>query len=172
VGAMTTIGSPPYPTSASFSLSHGRIAGPFSMVRTREICRGAVGRGSCYSSVLRLGHTIRGGAPTAVQAAVAKATKHDWPMNIAVTDLGGNLVGFLRMDGALLASIAVSEHKARPGVKFRRPTKVLEDAIQKSDYKICPVGRRRNCHPGAAFHSSKTARLSARSVFWWHWLTG
>ena len=56
-------------------------------------------------------------------------------MNIAVTDSGGNLVAFLRMDGALLASIAVSEHKARAAVKFRRPTKVLEDAVQKSDYK-------------------------------------
>src|SRR5215469_7465941 len=58
------------------------------------------------------------------QAAVAEAAKHDWPMNIAVTDSGGNLVAFLRMDGALLASIAVSEHKARAAVKFRRPTKV------------------------------------------------
>jgi len=74
-------------------------------------------------------------AQAAVQAAVAEATKHDWPMNIAVTDSGGNLVAFLRMDGALLASIAVSEHKARAAVKFRRPTKVLEDAVQKSDYK-------------------------------------
>jgi uncharacterized protein GlcG (DUF336 family) len=74
-------------------------------------------------------------AETLIQAAVADATKHDWPLNIAVVDSGGNLVAFLRMDGALLASIAVSQHKARTAVKFRRPTRALEDAVQKSDYK-------------------------------------
>jgi uncharacterized protein GlcG (DUF336 family) len=75
-------------------------------------------------------------AQAAVQAAMAEATKHDWPMNIAVVDSGANLVAFLRMDGALLASIAVAEHKARTAAKFRRPTKALEDAVQKSDYKF------------------------------------
>jgi glc operon protein GlcG len=74
-------------------------------------------------------------AQGAVQAAMAEATKHDWPMNIAVVDSGANLVAFLRMDGALLASIAVAEHKARAAAKFRRPTKAFEDAVQKSDYK-------------------------------------
>ena len=70
-----------------------------------------------------------------IQAAMAEAAKHDWPLNIAVVDSGGNLVALLRMDGALLASIAVSQHKARTAVKFRRPTRALEDAVQKSDYK-------------------------------------
>jgi len=75
-------------------------------------------------------------AQAAIQAATAEATKHDWPINIAVYDSGANLVAFLRMDGALLASIAVAEHKARAAVKFRRPTKAFEDAVQKSDYKF------------------------------------
>ena len=70
-----------------------------------------------------------------IQAAMAEAAKHDWPLNIAVVDSGGNLVALLRMDGALLASIAVSQHKARTAVKFRRPTRALEDAVQKLDYK-------------------------------------
>ena len=56
-------------------------------------------------------------------------------MNIAVVDSGANLVAFLRMDGAQLASIAISEHKARTAAKFRRPTKVFEKAIQESDMK-------------------------------------
>jgi glc operon protein GlcG len=30
----------------------------------------------------------------------------------------------------------VAEHKARAAVKFRRPTKAFEDAVQKSDYKF------------------------------------
>ena len=73
-------------------------------------------------------------AQAAVQAAVAEASKRGWPINIAVVDSGANLVTFARMDGAQLASIAISEHKARAAVKFRRPTRVFEDAVQKSGF--------------------------------------
>jgi glc operon protein GlcG len=73
-------------------------------------------------------------AQVAVQAAVAEASKHGWQINIAVVDSGANLVTFVRMDGAQLASIAISEHKARVAVKFRRPTKAFEDAVQKSGF--------------------------------------
>jgi glc operon protein GlcG len=69
-------------------------------------------------------------AQAAVQAAVAEANKRGWPMDIAVVDSGANLVTFVRMDGAQLGSIAVSEHKARAAAKFRRPTKAFEDAMQ------------------------------------------
>jgi uncharacterized protein GlcG (DUF336 family) len=71
-------------------------------------------------------------AQAAIQAAEAEATRRGWPLNIAVVDSGANLVAFVRMDGAMLASIAISEHKARTAVKFRRPTKAFEEAIQKS----------------------------------------
>jgi glc operon protein GlcG len=74
-------------------------------------------------------------AQSLIQTAVAEATKRGWAMNIAVVDSGANLVAFLRMDGALLASIAIAEHKARAAVKYRRPTKAFEDAVQKSDLK-------------------------------------
>jgi glc operon protein GlcG len=74
-------------------------------------------------------------AQAVAQAAVAEATKRGWQLNVAVVDSGANLVTFLRMDGAQLASIAVSEHKARTAAKFRRPTKAFEDAIQKADSK-------------------------------------
>jgi uncharacterized protein GlcG (DUF336 family) len=70
-------------------------------------------------------------AQVAVQAAFAEAGKRGWALNIAVVDSGGNLVTFLRMDGAQLASITISEHKARTAVKFRRPTKAFEEAVQK-----------------------------------------
>src|ERR1700690_507680 len=69
-------------------------------------------------------------AESAIAAAVAEAKKHHWKMNIAVVDSGANLVAFQRMDGAQLASIAVSEHKARTAASFRRETKIFEDAIQ------------------------------------------
>jgi uncharacterized protein GlcG (DUF336 family) len=74
-------------------------------------------------------------AQSLIQAAAAEATRRGWPMNIAVVDSGANLVAFLRMDGAQLASIPIAEHKARAAAKFRRPTKAYEDAVQKSDYK-------------------------------------
>jgi glc operon protein GlcG len=74
-------------------------------------------------------------AQAVAQAAVAEAAKHGWQLNVAVVDSGANLVAFLRMDGAQLASIAISQHKARTAVEFRRPTKAFEDAIQKADYK-------------------------------------
>jgi glc operon protein GlcG len=68
-------------------------------------------------------------AQAVIQAAVDEAKKRNWKMNVAVADSGGNLVAFQRMDGAMLASIQIAEHKARAAVTFRRPTKVFEDGI-------------------------------------------
>jgi len=69
-------------------------------------------------------------AQAVIQAAVAEARKRNWKMNVAVADSGGNLVAFQRMDGAMLASIQIAEHKARAAVTFRRATKVFEDGVQ------------------------------------------
>ncbi len=69
-------------------------------------------------------------AQTIIRSAVAEAEVRKWKMNIAVVDSGGNLVAFQRMDGAMLASIAIAEHKARAAATFRRETKVFEDGIQ------------------------------------------
>ena len=69
-------------------------------------------------------------AQAVIQAAVAEAKKRNWKMNVAVADSGGNLVAFQRMDGAMLASIQIAEHKARAAATFRRPTKVFEDGVQ------------------------------------------
>jgi uncharacterized protein GlcG (DUF336 family) len=69
-------------------------------------------------------------AQAVIHAAVAEARKRDWKMNVAVADSGGNLVAFQRMDGAMLASIPIAQHKARAAVAFRRPTKVFEDGVQ------------------------------------------
>jgi len=68
-------------------------------------------------------------AQAVIQAAVAEARKRNWKMNVAVAGSGGNLVAFQRMDGAMLASIQIAEHKARAAVTFRRPTKVFEDGV-------------------------------------------
>ena len=73
-------------------------------------------------------------AKAVIAAAEVEAMKHNWKLNIAVVDSGGNLVAFERMDGAQLASIAISEHKARFAVTYRRESKVFENAIQLSNF--------------------------------------
>ena len=70
-------------------------------------------------------------AQAAIHAALAEASRRNWKMNVAVTDSGGNLVAFQRMDGAMLASIQIAEHKARAAATFRRPTKIFEDGVQR-----------------------------------------
>ena len=73
-------------------------------------------------------------ATTVIAMTVAEAKKHDWKLNVAVVDSGGNLVAFQRMDGAQLASIQIAEHKARVAANFRRETKVFENGIQQSNF--------------------------------------
>jgi glc operon protein GlcG len=73
-------------------------------------------------------------AQAAVQAAVAEANKRGWALNITVVDPNGDLVYFARMDGAQLASIAISQHKARTAARYRRPTHALEDGVQKAGF--------------------------------------
>ena len=73
-------------------------------------------------------------AQTVIQAAVNEAVKRGWPENFAVVDSGANLVAFVRMDGSMLASIPIAQHKARTAVLFRRPTRAFEDAVQRSGY--------------------------------------
>ena len=69
-------------------------------------------------------------AEAVIHAAVAEAERRKWPMNVAVVDSGGHLVAFQRMDGAMLASIQIAEHKARAAATFRRETKQFEDGVQ------------------------------------------
>ena len=69
-------------------------------------------------------------AQAAIAAATAEAKKRDWKLIVTVVDSGGNLVAFQRMDGAQLASIPISEHKARAAATFRRETKAFENGIQ------------------------------------------
>ena len=69
-------------------------------------------------------------ARTVIAAGVAEAKKRNWALIFTVMDSGGNLVAFERMDGAMLASIPISQKKALASVQLRRETKVAEAAIQ------------------------------------------
>jgi glc operon protein GlcG len=69
-----------------------------------------------------------------LEVAVAESQKRTWKEVCAVVDSGGNLVSFKRMDGAMLASIDNSIHKARAAVKYRRETKAFEANVQSGNY--------------------------------------
>ncbi|MDX1980075.1 MAG: heme-binding protein [Bryobacteraceae bacterium] len=63
-------------------------------------------------------------------AAEAEARKNKWNVVIAVVDDGGNLVYLQRMDDTQIGSITVAMEKAGSAVRFRRATKVFEDAVK------------------------------------------
>lgn len=60
-----------------------------------------------------------------IAAAAKKAENIGQPMNIAVVDAGGNLVAFVRMDGAWLGSIDIAMNKAFTSRAFDISTKEL-----------------------------------------------
>ena len=62
-------------------------------------------------------------------AAAEEATKNKWNVVIAIVDEGGSLVYLERLDDTQIGSIDVAIQKAKTAVSFRRPTKVLEDAL-------------------------------------------
>lgn len=62
-------------------------------------------------------------------AAAAKAQAEGWNVVIAIHDNGGNLIYLERADGTQLGSIVVAQEKSRTALRFRRPTKVLEDTV-------------------------------------------
>src|SRR5271157_4595906 len=81
-----------------------------------------------------------------IAAAEKKAAEIGQPMNIAVADAGGNLVSHVRMDGAWLGSIDISQKKAYTSRAFDISTKDLAP----------------HCQPGSQFygiHASNDGRI-------------
>ncbi len=68
-----------------------------------------------------------------IAAAEKKAEEIGQPMNIAVADVGGNLVAHVRMDGAWLGSVDISIKKAWTARAFDITTKDLADNSQSGD---------------------------------------
>ena len=69
------------------------------------------------------------GAQRALAAAVTEARQQGWAVSIAIVDGAGELIAFLRMDGAPYSSIDISRAKARTAARFRRPTRGLDSAL-------------------------------------------
>jgi glc operon protein GlcG len=69
-------------------------------------------------------------AKQVLAAAEAEGKKRNWKMNIAVVDTNGELVHFLRMEGAQIASVNISIGKARTAARFRRESRVFYNAYE------------------------------------------
>ena len=74
------------------------------------------------------------------QAAEDEANRHGWPMVIAIVDSGGNLVLQHRLDQAQHGSSDVALQKAETAVRFRRSTKVFEDALAQGGMHLRLLG--------------------------------
>jgi uncharacterized protein GlcG (DUF336 family) len=68
------------------------------------------------------------GALKALAGAVAKADALGVPQNITIVDDGGNLLAFVRMDGAKMLSRETSLSKAITAASHRQPTSRLNPA--------------------------------------------
>src|SRR4029079_13234701 len=62
-------------------------------------------------------------------AAETEAAKNNWAVVIAIIDSGGNIVMLHRHNDVQLSSIEISQGKAKTALMFKRPSKVLDDAI-------------------------------------------
>ncbi|GAA2009449.1 GlcG/HbpS family heme-binding protein [Microbacterium ulmi] len=65
-----------------------------------------------------------------IAAAEARAVEVGQPMNIAVVDVGGNLVAHVRQDGAWIGSVNISINKAWTSRAFDIETKALGENSQ------------------------------------------
>jgi uncharacterized protein GlcG (DUF336 family) len=87
------------------------------------------------------------GARLILTAAVRKANSLGVPMDLAVTDDGGHLLAFNRMDGATLTCIDIAIAKAWTAACARRPTHEIAE--------IAGPGR-----PAYGIHVSNPGRLT------------
>ena len=78
-----------------------------------------------YGTPISYGQAIK-----LIDAAATEAKKRGWKMNIAVVDNNGDLIAFERMDGAQIASIAISQGKARTAARYRRETEAFFKAME------------------------------------------
>jgi glc operon protein GlcG len=68
-------------------------------------------------------------AKKAAAAAMAEVQRNSWTMAVAITDTGGHLVYFEKMDGTQVGSVNVAISKARSAALFKRPTKAFQDLL-------------------------------------------
>lgn len=64
-----------------------------------------------------------------LQCVKEKAQSRNLSVVIAIVDDGGHLICLDRMDGVQIASVRIAEDKAAAALRFKRPTKAMEEMI-------------------------------------------
>ena len=80
-------------------------------------------------------------ARVALAAAEAEAARNEWRVAIAVVDEGGHTIAFVRLDGTQWSSIRTAIEKARAAVAWKRPTRLLEESVNKGRTSFLSIGR-------------------------------
>ncbi len=68
-------------------------------------------------------------ARVVLAACEAEAARNGWRVVIAVVDDGGHTIALARLDGAQISSVETAAEKARAAVAWKRPTRLLEEAV-------------------------------------------
>jgi len=68
-------------------------------------------------------------ARVVMAACEAEAVRNNWRVVIAVVDDGGHPILLERLDGAQISSVETAVEKARAAVAWKRPTRLLEEAV-------------------------------------------
>jgi uncharacterized protein GlcG (DUF336 family) len=80
-----------------------------------------------------------------IAAAEKEAAEIGQPMNIAVADEGGNIVAHVRMDGAWIGSIDISQKKPTPPAPSTSPprtSRLIHDRVGSSLESTRPITAR------------------------------
>jgi len=86
---------------------------------------------------------------TMLQKASEKGSELGMPSTIAIVDVGGNLVGFLRPEGGRISNVSLAINKAWTAIAMKRPSSQVQPLIQPgamgygihiSEPRICAVG--------------------------------
>jgi glc operon protein GlcG len=68
-------------------------------------------------------------ARVALAAAETEAQRNQWRVVIAIVDDGGHTILLSRLDGAQWSSIETAVQKARAAIAWKRPSRLLEEAV-------------------------------------------
>lgn len=78
-------------------------------------------------------------ARVAMSASEAEALRGGWRVVIAVVDDGGHPVLLQRLDGAQWSSIETAVAKAKAAVAWKRPTRLLEEAVNQGRFAFLSI---------------------------------
>jgi len=78
-------------------------------------------------------------ARVALAAAEAEAVRNQWRVVIAVVDEGGHALVLARLDGAEWSSVDSAVGKARAAAAWKRPTRLLEESVNKGRFAFLSI---------------------------------